>query len=860
MISHHALARLWGSNVLNRENLDLVSLRLSLGFKTLDDKSQQIVSALLDNRSGLEKELHDQTMAIAQMLSHAEIAIIDQHDKTRAIVVDSIREATGLIPKTTSEYDEQIGNKRTEERYLRMKVEDHLLRSLSFPTMADRIEEVAEAHAQTFQWLFEDGPEVTSPRNWSNFAEWLRHGNGIYWVNGKAASGKSTLMRYILRHPKTVELLTSWAYPLPVRRANFFFWNSGTIEQRSQVGFLRSLLYEVLHQRRELIPVVLPWQWAIQYSVLLNHSGDGGETHMWTIKRLIQAVKLLAREDIVPIKLFLLVDGLDEYDGDPEELANMFRNLTSSSNTNVKVCLSSRPLMVFKDAFSSSPRLQLQDLTSQDIKLYVNDKLSNNPRYEVLAQREPNRAPALVNDIVTRAEGVFLWVTLVVKSLLDGMGNRDGITDLQRRLSLLPSDLEDLYAHMLKNIDDFYKARASEIFQLVRARREMDETIGPSIHSQEPLTILALAMADPDALEILNSASFNRSDDEVDRLCTEMEDRLSVRCAGLLEVHSPQLTWQAKVQYLHRTARDYIESVEVWGTIINQTTGTPFHPNVSLLRSGVLQLKLLSMYGTTGEFKHLLDVASRTLVCAHSVEIKTGKHNADLLEELDKTMTAYARHNWFDPGIPRLDVSNHHNSFLSFAIQHDLKAYVEKKLGEGDKILRRKPGRPLLDYAINPLPLDQHGPISAGLVEVLLQHGADPNAKFESRSIWEDSLHWQVCFNKERWNNPEKTEQDTEIMRNRAAVIRLMLQYGADRKPRGFGPIGRHSIVSLAIMFMTRSPDEAMEIRRLLATSSPIKPKPKPKPVLKSKASEPKRALSLTSFFKSKSPQKGYAT
>ncbi|KAF8855876.1 hypothetical protein BDZ45DRAFT_595017, partial [Acephala macrosclerotiorum] len=601
-----------------------------LRFTDLDEKTQQIITALLNNQSSFVKDFHEQTMAIAQMLSRTEITIIDQHEKTRAIIIDALRD-TGHAPMTNSEYEEHaVDKKRMEERDLRLNVERRLLQQLAFPNMTDRIEEVAEAHARTYEWIFSDSSSICPSRTWSNFVEWLKDGNGIYWINGKAASGKSTLMRYILRHPRTMELLTSWAQPLKVNSAAFFFWNSGTADQRSQIGFLRSLLYEVLHQHRELIPVILPWQWAREYFTLPRESNINPRTNPWTSKRLMQALNLLAREDIVPIKLFLLVDGLDEYDGDPEELANIFRGLTTLSKSNIKVCLSSRPLVAFKDAFSSSPGLRLQDLTQQDIKHYVSDKLTNHARFQQLFVREPRRAPALINEIVAKAEGVFLWVKLVVQSLLRGIGNRDGIADLQKRLSLLPSDLEDLYAHMLNRIDPFYKARGSEIFQLVRVQREEKRIIGPFIHVlNELLTILALALADSDASEWINCASSTSADRDIELLCMETEDRLSVRCAGLLEVQShftdeeqkdgykEPMAWQAKVQYLHRTARDYVESPQIWATMLGYTSGTPFHPFTTLLRSGILQLQLLSLSQSVCDLGPIIGIAFYSLVLAH---------------------------------------------------------------------------------------------------------------------------------------------------------------------------------------------------------------------------------------------------
>jgi hypothetical protein len=43
----------------------------------------------------------------------------------------------------------------------------------------------------------------------------------------------------------------------------------------------------------------------------------------------------------IPFKVCLLIDGLDEFEGDHEELAWLVKEITKSHN--VKVCLSSRP-------------------------------------------------------------------------------------------------------------------------------------------------------------------------------------------------------------------------------------------------------------------------------------------------------------------------------------------------------------------------------------------------------------------------------------------------------------------------------------------------------------------------------------
>jgi hypothetical protein len=226
----------------------------------MDVQSRNIITALLGSQGAMTRELQDQTLALTQMLNRTEIVIID---KTRAIIMDAIQ--NGAVPAQASKIDRKaLSRVRTQEYDIRLNIELDLLQALDFSTMNDRQDEVSEAHQKTFSWLFDHSLDTAAP--WNSFTEWLKSGNGIYWVSGKAGSGKSTLMRYIFDHKQTKDLLKIWASPRKPAIASFFFWNSGTLLQRSQSGLLRALLYETLNSHRELVPIVLPWQWATEYS------------------------------------------------------------------------------------------------------------------------------------------------------------------------------------------------------------------------------------------------------------------------------------------------------------------------------------------------------------------------------------------------------------------------------------------------------------------------------------------------------------------------------------------------------------------------------------------------------------------
>ncbi|PMD67148.1 uncharacterized protein K444DRAFT_489832, partial [Hyaloscypha bicolor E] len=316
-------------------------------------------------------------------------------------------------------------------------IEVEMVQNLHFTMIDDRHDAIPEAHRQTFRWIFDETRKEGCP--WSNFREWLRTGSGLYWINGKAGSGKSTLMRYIFNNAKTRQQLNYWAGESSLDISGFFFWNSGSPIQRSQAGLLKSLLFQALQQQPNLVRVVFPEEWAMYSSSTVNHTKI--RDHLYSLSTLQKAFKRWIVLLPSSSKVCFFIDGLDEYDGDHEEIAEFFKGL-SSRTSNVKLCVSSRPWVVFDDAFKGMPMLRLQDLTFDDIQAYVFDKLEGHDRMRLLKDAEPAHAAELVNEVVTKASGVFLWVTLVVKSLLNGLRNRDCIGDLRRRLSELPSDLD----------------------------------------------------------------------------------------------------------------------------------------------------------------------------------------------------------------------------------------------------------------------------------------------------------------------------------------------------------------------------------------------------------------------------------
>jgi hypothetical protein len=154
---------------------------------------------------------------------------------------------------------QQLLDMRTEcERVARST---YVTTSLRYDALYSRHSQIVDAHNKTFEWIFDPNQLQGNDCEQPVFNEWLRTQNGIYWISGKAGSGKSTLVKWICRHPKTQESLRLWAGKKELVIASHFFWCAGTDLQKSQQGLLRSLLFDVFRSAPELIPIVAAAQW-----------------------------------------------------------------------------------------------------------------------------------------------------------------------------------------------------------------------------------------------------------------------------------------------------------------------------------------------------------------------------------------------------------------------------------------------------------------------------------------------------------------------------------------------------------------------------------------------------------------------
>ena len=250
--------------------------------------------------------------------------------------------------------------------------------------------------------------------------------------------------------------------------------------------------------------------------------------HEWTDRRLRAVLEQLLLHKPPSVSFCFLIDGLDEFIGDDDRLIETIRLLNKASRT--KVCVSSRPEQIFRQGFSNSPQIRLQDLNHGDIVRAAKDSL-----LPVLRRHFPRSEAAIYNliqNVIFKAQGVFLWLDLVAKDIRSGARNGDSIGELERRLELIPNTIQGLYEHMISTLKRNYLEEGIRYFRFLMAAP--DEK---SFWTQSTVTLLDYVCAENGPWEqVLKNDLAYFGSLEFHEICQNIEISILTRCAGLVEI------------------------------------------------------------------------------------------------------------------------------------------------------------------------------------------------------------------------------------------------------------------------------------------------------------------------------------
>ncbi|RSL56714.1 hypothetical protein CEP53_006704 [Fusarium sp. AF-6] len=205
-------------NLLINQICQTLELQQRQEFDKLDQKLQSFIANIAAGRTNMED------------LLRTEGTITREH-----ITAEVTRAAKSM---------EAHVSKETQERELKAATEnqrERLLRSLRFQEMNQRRNATTDPENATFERIFRAYENTTNVREttetrddtdeddtegddtergdideyyadkidevWKRFVDWLRSGEGLFWIQGKPGSGKSTLVRYIIDDETTQTLL-----------------------------------------------------------------------------------------------------------------------------------------------------------------------------------------------------------------------------------------------------------------------------------------------------------------------------------------------------------------------------------------------------------------------------------------------------------------------------------------------------------------------------------------------------------------------------------------------------------------------------------------------------------------------------
>jgi hypothetical protein len=315
----------------------------------------------------------------------------------------------------------------------------------------------------------------------------------FFWLTGAPGTGKSVLAAHVIRD-------------LENRDCSFYFLKHSDRSKQNLSGLLKSIAYQMA--RRDV---------ALRQS-LLSMLKEGGLTAekndiiaIW--KQLF--VQKIFRTDFQQ-RQYWVIDALDEGNGG-HELVPLLAKIPE--HLPISVFLTSRRDLRLERLLNRLPMVTEQieiSNTLGDIRLYLEEHVDDLPVQDPVAVED------LIEKLLDKSKGSFLWVRLIVKQLETSWSD----TAIDEVLENVPEGMEELYSTILDDMTGGpNEALAKAILEWV-------------ICAARPLTTAELQ----EAIRL-----------HIGQKVFRMENMIEAVCGQLVTVDK-----QGRVQLVHDTARDFL--------------------------------------------------------------------------------------------------------------------------------------------------------------------------------------------------------------------------------------------------------------------------------------------------------------
>jgi hypothetical protein len=650
--------------------------------------------------------------------------------------------------------------------------EQDILSDLQFWTMTQRQKLISKEHQHTFEWIFDEKPRDRSGHD-VKFVDWLTSDEPIYWISGRPGSGKSTLMKFIAEHPNTYHGLKEWSGSDRMVSASYYFWSSAKDPlQKSGTGLLRSILYQILRQCPQLIRETFPDPWQAYRS----HSSSSrvGISAATTSELLASYKRLAALLPTVQTRFCFFIDGLDEYEGDSADIIRLVELLSKSHH--LKACISSRQWAAFETKFGGANpwKLYVHELTKGDMELYVKDLLERDNQLCALVKDDAERqTQELIQNIVQSARGVFLWVFLVVRSLLSDVTPQTRLDTLLEQLAEIPSDLEKYFESMIFGIEE-------------RFREQTAHKLLVTLQAVHTMPLMAYWFMDHKSIDdIIGMLPESLVPEIAAQRLRDAARSLEIQCKGLLKASSPEVeaelghTWlfEHRVDFLHRTVADYLLTADMQ-IFLQKWSSDSFNGDLDIC------LATLALVKSTPSQHILFREPSKVpsilhLFFSHVKFLEATDDRYNVL--LDEVMSTLEKQNKdlddikgliLGPGNYWSHQSSFNFSILYHCVSYSLEKYVSSQLDSGRLTFPESPSA-LLSACLAWDPRIRPGKLTLNVetIHSLLQRKLDPNMKWGDRGF----SFWQMLLTTAYSNHLKGTMTQTEC-----DAIKSSIEHGAD--------------------------------------------------------------------------------
>ncbi|TVY84848.1 Vegetative incompatibility protein HET-E-1 [Lachnellula suecica] len=292
----------------------------------------------------------------------------------------------------------------------------------------DELERLAEKRQEgTCEWVF---------RN-ALFQAWKgdAHGDPVLWVKGIPGAGKTILSTYIIRKLQEEGRFTT-AYHI---------CNSYTTGKHLLGEIMRSITVQFLRSNLDIASYIFE-----------NYANKGLTPSATRVKGLLE--KLL--QTIPSIRI--IIDGLDEYPvSDQRTILNELLSLSKLASGQCRILFSNRESENINKRLNGRPTLSLRDQNAdltKDIELYVHAELDSF-RHDF---GDP-LVDKIERQIVAKADGMFLWVRLIMQSLEQCHSQQE----LLDAVATLPEGLDKAYKRILDDLRDRSSDKSIRILQWI---------------------------------------------------------------------------------------------------------------------------------------------------------------------------------------------------------------------------------------------------------------------------------------------------------------------------------------------------------------------------------------------------------